>query len=72
MSGGAKKKGHRSEGWEEAGVEFYQESYPTNPNDFDVLQHNPHHLTTLLPSKQTRAGVKVYFAIITYKIYLAI
>lgn len=57
MSGGdrSKKKTPRTQGWEEAGAEFYQESYPSTDTDFDVLQRDPKHLTTLLPSKQNRA-----------------
>lgn len=51
--GGPKKKPTKGHGWEEAGAEFYQESYPTDA-EFDVLQRDPKHLATLLPSKQTR------------------
>lgn len=54
-SGGNKKKVARSQGWEEAGNEFYQECFPID-TDIDVLHRDPKHLTTLLPSKQTRAG----------------
>lgn len=54
-SGGNKKKVTRSQGWEEAGNEFYQECFPID-SDIDVLQRDPKHLATLLPSKQTRAG----------------
>lgn len=58
MSGGDRnrKKAAGGQGWEEAGAEFYQESYPSNDVDFDVLPRDPHHLATLLPSKQTRAA----------------
>ncbi|XP_017781236.1 PREDICTED: transmembrane channel-like protein 7 [Nicrophorus vespilloides] len=57
MSGGLnKKKVNKTQGWEVAGSEFYQESYPSNAADFDVLQQNPKHLATLLPSKQNRAA----------------
>ncbi|XP_018336056.1 transmembrane channel-like protein 7 isoform X1 [Agrilus planipennis] len=58
MSGGDKnkKKAPHSQGWEEAGAEFYQESYPSNDVDFEVLQRDPKHLATLLPSKQSRAA----------------
>lgn len=57
MSGGApKKKPTKGHGWEEAGAEFYQESYPTDV-EFDVFQRDPKHLATLLPSKQTRGNV---------------
>ncbi|XP_030749095.1 transmembrane channel-like protein 7 [Sitophilus oryzae] len=56
MSGGEKKKkGVRSQGWEEAGSEFYQESYPGD-SDIEVLWKDPKRLATLLPSKQNRAG----------------
>lgn len=61
MSGGGnKKKAQRGQGWEEAGAEFYQESYPTDA-ELDVLQRDPKHLATLLPSKQTRGNTrKIY------------
>lgn len=61
MSGGAgkSKKAARQQGWEEAGAEFYQESYPHTDVDFDALQQNPKHLATLLPSKQTRAAATI-------------
>ncbi|CAG9855854.1 unnamed protein product [Phyllotreta striolata] len=59
MSGGGnRKKTSRSEGWEEAGSEFYQESYPGDP-EIEVLQRDPKHLHTLLPSKQTRGGATI-------------
>lgn len=54
MSGGAKKKSGRGQGWEEACDEFYQESYPSTEGEFEVFQKDPKHLATLLPSKQTR------------------
>lgn len=58
MSGGEKKKkATRSQGWEEAGSEFYQESYPGD-GEMEVLWKDPKRLATLLPSKQTRAGMK--------------
>lgn len=57
MSGGDKnKKKARTQGWEEAGAEFYQESYPSIDTDFEVLQRDPKQLATLLPSKQTRVA----------------
>lgn len=61
MSGGGinKKKPTRGQGWEEAGAEFYQESYPSTDAEFEVLQKDPKHLATLLPSKQSRAGISV-------------
>lgn len=56
MSGGGnRKKATRSQGWEEAGSEFYQESYPIDA-EIEVLQRDPKRLATLLPSKQTRAA----------------
>lgn len=54
MSGGKERKSSRSsktQGWEEAGAEFYQESYP---GDLEGLQRDPSKLATLLPSKQNR------------------
>lgn len=60
MSGGAsKKKPARAQGWEEAGGEFYQESYPSTEVDFEAFQKDPKHLATLLPSKQTRAAATI-------------
>ncbi|KAL3285052.1 hypothetical protein HHI36_019178 [Cryptolaemus montrouzieri] len=53
--GGVKKKPTKTKGWEEAGSEFYQESYPAADGELDVFQRDPQHLATLLPSKQTRA-----------------
>lgn len=56
MSGRGTGAGSRSkaQGWEEAGAEFYQESFPT---DVDGLaQKDPAAIATLLPSKQNRAG----------------
>lgn len=56
MSGGERKKRtSRTTGWEEAGGEFYQESYPGDV-DLEVLQRDPHHIATLLPSKQSRGA----------------
>lgn len=56
MSGGERKKrASRGTGWEEAGAEFYQESYPGDA-DMEALQRDPHHIATLLPSKQNRNG----------------
>lgn len=60
MSGGERKKrSSRTTGWEEAGGEFYQESYPGDV-DLEVLQRDPHHIATLLPSKQSRGGMTTY------------
>lgn len=53
--GGNKRKPTKTQGWEEAGAEFYQESYPTDA-EFDAIQKDPKHLATLLPSKKNRAG----------------
>ncbi|XP_049781424.1 transmembrane channel-like protein 7 isoform X1 [Schistocerca cancellata] len=56
MSGGERKKRvSRGQGWEEAGSEFYQESYPADV-DLEALQRDPSHIATLLPSKQSRAA----------------
>ncbi|XP_039279509.1 transmembrane channel-like protein 7 [Nilaparvata lugens] len=52
--GDRKKRTWRGAGWEEAGGEFYQESYPGGDADMEALQRDPHHLATLLPSKQNR------------------
>jgi transmembrane channel-like protein len=57
MSGGKDKKASRSSkgaGWEEAGSEFYQESYPGDAEQ--SVHRDPSKLATLLPSKQTRVG----------------
>ncbi|KAJ6628029.1 Transmembrane channel-like protein 7 [Pseudolycoriella hygida] len=53
MSGGKDRKSkNKTKGWEEAGSEFYQESYPT---DLDGAIHkDPSAIATLLPSKQNR------------------
>lgn len=58
MSAGKDRKSRSSktQGWEEAGAEFYQESYP---GDLDALQRDPSKLATLLPSKQNRNGKEI-------------
>ncbi|XP_015605897.1 transmembrane channel-like protein 7 [Cephus cinctus] len=60
MSGGEKKKrsGGRGQGWEEAGAEFYQESYPAaiEADLQQALQRDPAHIATLLPSKKSRVA----------------
>ncbi|KAI5703961.1 transmembrane channel-like protein 7 isoform X2 [Diaphorina citri] len=57
MSGGERKKRITQEqAWEEAGSEFYQESYPGALEDLEVLKRDPNHLKTLLPSKQNRGA----------------
>lgn len=60
MSGGERKKrgGGGGQGWEEAGAEFYQESYPAaiEADLQQALQRDPSHIATLLPSKKTRVG----------------
>ena len=55
MSGGKERKtrSNKTQGWEEAGSEFYQESYP---GDLENLQRDPTVIATLLPSKQNRVG----------------
>lgn len=52
-SGGGKKMRGNKAGWEEAGAEFYQESYPAG-SEWD--QRDPAAIATLLPSKQNRFG----------------
>lgn len=56
--GAAKRAGGRTQGWEEAGAEFYQESYPgaagCSDADLDVLHRDAAHLATMLPSKQVQ------------------
>lgn len=55
MSGGKEKKARsKAQGWEEAGAEFYQESYPGDVEN--NVHRDPSKLATLLPSKQTRVG----------------
>lgn len=60
MSGGERKKRacDRGQGWEEAGAEFYQESYPAaiEADLQQALQRDPSHIATLLPSKKSRVG----------------
>nr|XP_014090349.2 transmembrane channel-like protein 7 isoform X1 [Bactrocera oleae] len=48
-----KQKTKKTNGWEEAGCEFYQENYCA---DWDGFAKNPIAITTLLPSKQNRLG----------------
>ncbi|XP_031630572.1 transmembrane channel-like protein 7 [Contarinia nasturtii] len=51
-----KARGNKvAHGWEEAGGEFYQESFPTDL-DGAVITRDPTALATLLPSKQNRAA----------------
>lgn len=59
MSGGKDRKSRASktQGWEEAGGEFYQESYPA---DWEGMQRDPAAIATLLPSKQNRAGENTF------------
>lgn len=60
MSGGKDRKmrSKRAQGWEEAGGEFYQESFPC---EVDVaMQRDPTSIATLLPSKQNRSGKLSY------------
>ncbi|KAL6265660.1 hypothetical protein P5V15_002455 [Pogonomyrmex californicus] len=60
MSGGERKKRgcDRGHGWEEAGAEFYQESYPAaiEADLQQALQRDPSHIATLLPSKKSRVA----------------
>jgi len=71
MSGGERKKRtSRGQGWEEAGAEFYQESYPADV-DLEVLQRDPSHIATLLPSKQSRAGMHVLITLALHFVVVA-
>lgn len=47
----------KAQGWEEAGAEFYQESFPTDVDG--LVQKDPAAIATLLPSKQNRNGTRV-------------
>lgn len=59
MSGDKKKRaGDRAKGWDDAGAEFYQENYSAAIEaDLQVLQRDPSHIATLLPSKKSRVGM---------------
>lgn len=59
MSTGKSGRSGRSkaQGWEEAGSEFYQESFPTDADG--QVQKDPVPIATLLPSKQNRMGKSV-------------
>lgn len=52
-----KKRSQCIDVWEEAGSEFYQESYPGMEADLEAFQKNPNKLSTLLPSNKTRTGI---------------
>lgn len=64
MSGGERKKRgcDRGQGWEEAGAEFYQESYPAamEADLQQALQRDPSHIATLLPSKKSRVSKSTF------------
>jgi len=53
-----KKRSQCVDVWEEAGSEFYQESYPGMEADLEAFQKNPNKLSTLLPSNKTRTGMR--------------
>jgi len=55
-----KKRSQCIDVWEEAGSEFYQESYPGMEADLEAFQKNPNKLSTLLPSNKTRTGNVIY------------
>lgn len=64
MSSGERKKRvlpQGVKGWEEAGGEFYQESYPGAESDLEMMQNDPHRICTLLPSKKSRSGQHKYY-----------
>lgn len=50
--GGGKKVRGSKAGWEEAGAEFYQESFPAGSE----WERDPAAIATYLPSKQNRFG----------------
>lgn len=67
MSGGKEKKSSRSskaQGWEEAGSEFYQESYPGD--QMDNIHRDPSKLATLLPSKQRVGELSIKFIFFSF------
>lgn len=67
MSSGERKKRDKGHGWEEAGAEFYQESYPAAAIEADLqqaLQRDPSHIATLLPSKKSRVGMYIVFILL--------
>lgn len=71
MSGGKDRKSkNKAQGWEEAGSEFYQESYPTDLEG--AIQKDPSAIATLLPSKQNRFGKSIELAIKSLLILLLI
>ena len=53
----AKNRKSNLQGWEEAGGEFYQESYPA---EWEGFQRDPAAIATLLPSKQNRVGKLIF------------
>lgn len=64
-----KKRSQCIDVWEEAGSEFYQESYPGMEADLEAFQKNPNKLSTLLPSNKTRTGKECNIHIIHFTIY---
>lgn len=61
-----KKRSQCIDVWEEAGSEFYQESYPGMEADLEAFQKNPNKLSTLLPSNKTRTGITSYNYVINF------
>jgi len=61
-----KKRSQCIDVWEEAGSEFYQESYPGMEADLEAFQKNPNKLSTLLPSNKTRTGNIKYLYVINF------
>lgn len=70
MSGGERKvkRNPRGQGWEEAGGEFYQESYPGGEAELEAMHQNPSNIATLLPSKQNRTGEYFFFEYAVYHV----
>ena len=65
MSGGKdrRSKSSKTQGWEEAGNEFYTENYHA---DLEGMQRDPTKIATLLPSKQTRVGELIAYYLYTF------
>lgn len=62
--GGGRGGRSKAQGWEEAGSEFYQESFPTDADG--QVQKDPVPIATLLPSKQNRMGKTFIIFVIVF------